>query len=64
MSMISQCTKQKTDNGVLYVEIDLDCMVKSMNVPIKDVKYRLNGGMLTIEVVPDVESILNTVLNR
>jgi hypothetical protein len=35
-----------------------------MNVPIKDVKYRLNGGMLTIEVVPDVESILNTVLNR
>jgi hypothetical protein len=62
--MISQCTRQKIDNGVLHIEVDLECMVKSMNVPIKDVKYKLSGGMLTIEVVPDVESILNTVLSR
>jgi hypothetical protein len=62
--MISQCTKQKTDGGVLYVEVDLNCMVKSMNVPIKNAKYTLNSGILTIEIVPDVESILNTVLSK
>jgi len=62
--MINQCTRQRVDNGVLKVEVDLDCMVKSMNVPIKDVKYRLNGSTLYIEVVPDVESILNTVLSK
>jgi hypothetical protein len=62
--MISQCTKQKTDSGVLYVEVDLECMVKSMNVPIKNAKYTLNGSVLTIEVVPDVESILSTVLSK
>jgi len=62
--MINQCTRQRTENGVLYVEVDLECMVKSMNVPIKDAKYKLNGGVLTIEVVPDVESILNTVLSK
>jgi len=62
--MINQCTRQKVDNGILKVEVDLDCMVKSMNVPIKDAKYRLNGSTLYIEVVPDVESILNTVLSK
>jgi len=62
--MISQCTRQRTDGGVLYVEVDLECMVKSINVPIKSSRYALNGGVLVIEVVPDVESILNTVLNR
>jgi len=58
------CTRQRTESGVLKVEVDLDCMVRSMNVPIRDVKYRLNGNMLTIEVVPDVESILSTVLSK
>ena len=58
------CTRQNTEKGILRVEVDLDCMVRSMNVPIRDVKYRLNGNMLTIEVVPDVESILNTVLSK
>jgi len=58
------CTRQSTEKGVLRVEVDLDCMVRSMNVPIRDVKYRLNGNMLAIEVVPDVESILNTVLSK
>jgi len=62
--MISQCMRQRTDGGVLYVEVDLECMVKSMNVPIKDAKYKLSGGLLTIEVIPDVESILNTVLGK
>jgi hypothetical protein len=57
-----QCTKQKTESGVLKVEVDLNCMVKLVNVPVKDVKYRLDGSTLTIELVPDVESILNTVL--
>jgi hypothetical protein len=58
------CTRQSTEKGVLRVEVDLDCMVRSMNVPIRDVKYRLNGNLLIIEVVPDVESILNTVLSK
>ncbi len=61
---MNQCIRQRTDGGVLYVEVDLECMVKSMNVPIKEAKYRLNGGILTIEVVPDVESILNIVLSK
>ena len=58
------CTRQSTEKGILRVEVDLDCIVRSMNVPIRDVKYRLNGNVLTIEVVPDVESILNTVLSK
>ena len=58
------CTRQNTEKGILRVEVDLDCIVRSMNVPIRDVKYRLNGNVLTIEVVPDVESILNTVLSK
>jgi len=58
------CTRQSTEKGVLRVEVDLDCMVKSINVPIRDVKYHLSGNVLTIEVVPDVESILNTVLSK
>jgi len=58
------CTRQSTEKGVLRVEVDLDCIVRSMNVTIRDVKYRLNGNMLAIEVVPDVESILNTVLSK
>jgi hypothetical protein len=58
------CTRQSTEKGILRVEVDLDCMVRSMNVPIRDVKYRLSGNVLTIEVVPDVESILNTVLSK
>jgi hypothetical protein len=62
--MISQCTRQKIDNGVLHIEVDLECMVKSMNVPIKSAKYTLNGSLLVIEVVPDVESILSTVLSK
>jgi hypothetical protein len=62
--MISQCTRQKTNSGVLYVEVDLECMVRSMNVPIRSAKYVLNGSVLIIEVVPDVESILSTVLSK
>jgi len=62
--MISQCTRQRTEGGALYVEVDLECMVKSMNVPIRNAKYVLNGSVLTIEIVPDVESILNTILSK
>jgi len=58
------CTRQNTEKGILRVEVDLDCIVRSMNVPIRDVKYRLSGNVLTIEVVPDVESILSTVLSK
>jgi len=66
MMALNQCTKQRIDSGILYVDVDLDCVVRSMgqSVPIKSAKYSLNGSMLTIEVVPDMESILRDVLRK
>jgi len=66
MMSINQCTKQRVDNGVLYVDVDLDCVVKSMgqSIPIKSSRYSLNGSTLTIEVVPDIESILRDVMKK
>jgi len=66
MMSINQCTKQRIENGILYMDVDLDCVVRSMgqSVPIKSAKYSLNGSMLTIEVVPDMESILRDVLKK
>jgi hypothetical protein len=64
--MPNQCAKQRIDGGILYVEVDLDCVVKSMSqsIPIKSSRYSLNGSTLTIEVVPDMEKILMDVMNR
>jgi hypothetical protein len=66
MMSINQCTKQRIENGVLYLDVDLDCVVRSMgqSVPIKSSKYALNGSTLTIEVVPDIESILRDVMKK
>jgi hypothetical protein len=66
MMSINQCTKQRIENGVLYVDVDLDCVVKSMgqSIPIKSSRYSLNGSTLTIEVVPDIESILRDVMKK
>ncbi len=66
MMSINQCAKQRIENGILYVNVDLDCVVRSMgqSVPIKSAKYSLNGSTLTIEVVPDMESILRDVLKK
>jgi hypothetical protein len=66
MIAISSCAKQRVENGILHVDIDLDCVVKSMSqsVPIKSSKYTINGSILTIEVVPDMENILNRVMSK
>ncbi len=65
MMALNQCAKQRIDSGILYVEVDLDCVVRSMgHVPIKSAKYSLNGSMLAIEVVPDMESILRDVMKK
>jgi len=66
MMSINQCARQRIDNGILYVDVDLDCVVRSMaqSVPIKSSRYSLNGSTLTIEVVPDMESILREVMKR
>jgi len=67
MPMMSiNCTRQRIDSGILYVDVDLDCVVRSMtqSIPIKSSKYSLNGSTLTIEVVPDMESILREVIKR
>jgi hypothetical protein len=54
--------------GVLEIEVDIRCMVDYIvaqaKVPVKEVKYGINGDVLVIEIAPDVESILNSVLNR
>jgi len=64
--MPNQCAKQRVNGGILYVDVDLDCVVKSMSqsIPIKSSRYSLNGSTLTIEVVPDMEKILMDVMNR
>jgi len=66
MMALNQCTKQRIDNGILHVDVDLDCVVKSIgqSIPIKSSRYALNGIILTIEVVPDIESILKDVMNK
>jgi len=30
MMALNQCTKQRIDSGILYVDVDLDCVVRSM----------------------------------
>jgi len=66
MMAINQCTKQRIDGGTLYIDIDIDCLIRSMgqSIPIKSSKYALNGNVLTIEVVPDMESILSRVMSK
>jgi hypothetical protein len=61
---VIQCVAQRVEGGVLKVEVDLNCVVKSISIPVKDVRYRLDGGVLVVEVVPDFESILNAVLSK
>ena len=64
--MPNQCAKPRIDGCILYVDVDLVCVVKSMgqSIPIKSSRYSLNGSTLTIEVVPDMEKILMDVMNR
>jgi hypothetical protein len=62
------CVKYSTEGGVLRIEISIQCLVDQIasqaKIPIKEFKHRINGGILMIEIVPDVESILNTILSK
>jgi hypothetical protein len=67
-AMYLDCTKYSTEGGVLRIEINIQCLVNQITlqakIPIKGSRHSVNGGVLVIEIVPDVESILNTVLSR
>jgi hypothetical protein len=62
------CVRHHAEGGALKVEISIQCLIDQIaaqaRIPIKEYKHRVEGGVLIIEVVPDVESILNTVLSR
>jgi hypothetical protein len=62
------CIRHSTEGGVLRVEISIQCLVDQITaqtkVPIKESRHRVEGDVLVIEVVPDIESILNSILNR
>jgi hypothetical protein len=62
------CVKHGTEGGVLKIEINIQCLVDQLvsqaKIPIKESRHSINGGVLVIEVVPDVESILSTVLSK
>ena len=62
------CIRHSTDNGALRVEVNIRCLVDQITsqakIPIKESRYRVEGDVVVIEVVPDVESILNAVLGR
>jgi len=67
-AMYLNCTKYSTEGGVIRLEIKIRCVVdyiiSQSKIPVRESKYRLDGDVLVIEVAPDIESILNTVLNR
>ena len=62
------CIRHSTDNGALRVEVSVRCLVDQIisqaKIPVKESRYRVEGDVLIIEVVPDIESILSTVLGR
>jgi hypothetical protein len=62
------CIRYSTEGGVLKVEVGIRCLVDQITaqakVPIKESRYRIEEDVLVIEVVPDVEGILNSILNK
>ena len=67
-TMYLDCTKYSTEEGVIRLEIKIRCVVdyiiSQSKIPVRESKYRLDGDVLVIEIAPDIESILNTILNR
>jgi phosphate uptake regulator len=63
--MIAGCMKQKVEEGVLYIDVDMDCLIRSaVHVPVKSVRYYLRGSILTLEVTPDLERILREAVKE
>jgi hypothetical protein len=62
------CVKYGTEGGVLKVEVGIRCLIDQIisqaKVPVKESRYRVEGDVVVIEVVPDIESILNSILNK
>jgi hypothetical protein len=56
------------EGEALKIEVSIKCLVDQIisqaRMPIKEYRYRVEGDVLIIEVVVDVESILNTVLSK
>jgi hypothetical protein len=63
MSM-NQCISNKVDGDVLSVSVNIDCLFSSFmqQLPVKTKEYRLEGNVLKITVVLDVEKLLNATL--
>ena len=63
--MISGCMKQKIEEGVLYINVDMDCLIRSaVHIPVKNVKYYLHNNVLTLEITPDLERILGEIMRE
>jgi len=62
------CIRHSTEGGRLRVEISVRCLVDQIatqaKIPIRESRHEVKGDVLVIEIVPDVESILNTVLSK
>jgi len=62
------CIRHNTEGGKLKIEISMRCLVDQIatqaKIPIRESRHEVKGDVLVIEIVPDVESILNTVLSK
>jgi hypothetical protein len=62
------CIRHSTEGGKLRVEISVRCLVDQIaaqaKIPIRESRHEVKGDVLVIEITPDVESILNTVLSK
>ena len=61
---VNQCISNKVDGDILTVSVNIDCLFSSFmqQIPIKTKEYRLEGNVLKITVVLDVEKLLTTNL--
>ena len=62
--LMNQCISNKVDGDILTVSVNIDCLFSSFmqQIPIKTKEYRLEGNVLKITVVLDVEKLLNATL--
>ena len=62
------CIRHSTEGGTLRLEVSVKCLVDQIisqaKIPVKESRHRVEGDVLVVEVVLDIESILNTILSR
>jgi hypothetical protein len=62
------CVKYSTSEGTLRVEVSIQCLIDQIasqaRIPVKEAKYQIKGDAIVIEITPDIEGILNSILNR